>query len=130
VAASRRPGARQRWLTCRARFFLPVRVLSSLFRRLFLEALDRAFRGGELIFHGNLVDLNDSGRFARQLRAVRRIDLVGYAKAPFGGPEQVLYYFGRYTHRVTIANSRLTNIPTAASPSAGRITATTTARRS
>jgi hypothetical protein len=100
----------QRWVSCRPRFFLPVRVLSRLFRRLFLEALDRAFRAGELIFHGNLVDLNDSRRFARRLRAARRIDWVVYAKPPFGGPEQVLDYLGRYTHRVAIANSRLTKI--------------------
>jgi len=100
----------QRWMACRPGFFLPVRVLSSLFRRLFLESLDQAFQAGELVFRGALIDLNDARRFAEQLRAARGIDWVIYAKRPFGGPEQVLDYLGRYTHRVAIANSRLTQI--------------------
>lgn len=100
----------QRWVACRPGFFLPVRVLSSLFRRLFLEALDQAFRAGELAFGGSLVDLNEAGRFAEQLQAARGTDWVVYAKPPFGGPEQVLDYLGRYTHRVAIANSRLIEI--------------------
>jgi len=64
----------QRWVACRPGFFLPVRVLSSLFRRLFLEALDQAFRAGELVFRGSLVDLNEAGRFAEQLQTARGID--------------------------------------------------------
>jgi len=100
----------QRWVACRPGFFLPVRVLSSLFRRLFLESLDQAFQAGALIFRGSLIDLNNAKRFAEHLRAARGIDWVIYAKRPFGGPEQVLDYLGRYTHRVAIANSRLTQI--------------------
>ena len=99
-----------RWVACRPGFFLPVRVLSSLFRRLFLEALDAAFQAGDLSFYGNLGDLAEPGRFAQELRAARGVDWVVYAKPPFGGPEQVLEYLGRYTHRVAIANSRLVTI--------------------
>jgi hypothetical protein len=100
----------QRWVACRPGFFLPVRVLSSLFRRLFLEALDQAFHAGELTFRGALTELNEADRFAKRLGAARGIDWVVYAKPPFGGPEHVLEYLGRYTHRVAIANSRLTGI--------------------
>jgi len=100
----------QRWVACRPGFFLPVRVLSSLFRRLFLEALDQAFHAGELTLRGALADLNEADRFAGLLRAARGIDWVVYAKPPFGGPEHVLEYLARYTHRVAIANSRLTRI--------------------
>ena len=100
----------QRWVACRPNFFLPVPVLSSLFRRLFLEALDQAFRNGELTFRGSLADLNHADRFAELLRVARAIGWVVYAKPPFGGPEHVLDYLGRYTHRVAITNSRLTRI--------------------
>jgi hypothetical protein len=100
----------QRWVACRRGFFLPVRVLSSLFRRLFLEALDHAFLAGELTFRGNIANLGDADRFAGLLRAARGVDWVVYAKPPFGGPKHVLEYLGRYTHRVAIANSRLTRI--------------------
>jgi len=100
----------QRWVACRPGFFLPVRVLSSLFRRLFLEALDQAFHAGELTFRGALTELNEADRFAKLLGAARGIDWVIYAKPPFGGPQHVLEYLGRYTHRVAIANSRLTGI--------------------
>jgi Putative transposase/Transposase zinc-binding domain len=100
----------ERWVACRPGFFLPVRVLSSLFRRLFLEALDAAHRAGELSFHGSLRDLAEPDRFAQRLRAARGVDWVVYAKPPFGGPEQVFEYLGRYTHRVAIANSRLVRI--------------------
>ncbi len=100
----------QSWVACRPGFFLPVRVLSSLFRRLFLEELERAFQAGELVFHGKLANLSDVGRFAEQLGAARSIDWVVYAKPPFGGPEHVLNYLGRYTHRVAISNNRLTQI--------------------
>ncbi len=85
-------------------------MLSSLFRRLFLEARGQAFRAGELVFRGFLADLNEAGCFAEQLQTARGIDWVVYAKLPFGGPEQVLDYLGRYTHRVAITNSRLTEI--------------------
>jgi putative transposase/transposase-like zinc-binding protein len=100
----------EHWIACRPGFFLPVRVLSSLFRRLFLEALDAAFQAGELSFYGSLGDLAEPGRFARQIRAARGVEWVVYAKPPFGGPEQVFDYLGRYTHRVAIANSRLVQI--------------------
>ena len=100
----------QRWVACRPGFFLPVRVVSSLFRRLFLEALDHAFRAGELTFRGALADLSQADRFAGLLHTARSIDWGVYAKPPFGGPEHVLDYLGRYTHRVAIANSRLTRV--------------------
>ena len=97
-------------MACRPGFFLPVEVLSSLFRRLFLEALEHAFRAGELSFRGALTDINQADRFAGLLRTARGIDWVVYAKPPFGGPEQVLDLLGRYTHCVAIANYRLTRI--------------------
>lgn len=96
-----------RWIACRPGFFLPVRVLSRLFRRLFLEALRAAFEAGQLQFFGDLVDLADPQAFARLLASASRRNWVVYAKPPFGGPEQVLAYLSRYTHRVAIANSRL-----------------------
>jgi hypothetical protein len=96
-----------RWIACRPRFFLPVRVLASLFRRLFLKQLDAAFKGGQLRFFSALTPLADPATFARRLAELRGIDWVVYAKRPFGGPRQVLAYLGRYTHRVAIANSRL-----------------------
>jgi len=99
-----------RWVACRPGFFLPVRVLASLFRRLFLDALHAAFQGGDLGFFGELADLAQPATFTRRLRELRRVDWVVYAKAPFGGPGQVLAYLGRYTHRVAIANSRLVNL--------------------
>jgi len=99
-----------RWVSCRPGFFLPVRVLSHLYRRLFLEALQGAFDTGRLNFFGDLAGLADPAVFARRLADARRIDWVVYAKPPFGGPEQVLAYLGRYTHRVAIANSRLVAI--------------------
>jgi hypothetical protein len=95
------------WIACRPRFFLPVRVLSRLFRRLFLEALEQAYAQGELRFLGELESLRDPQAFARYLVPVREIDWVVYAKPPFGGPQHVLEYLGRYTHRVAISNSRL-----------------------
>lgn len=94
-------------MACRPGFFLPVRVLSRLFRRLFLDQLRAAFEAGELGFFGQLTGLADPAAFARRLAELRRIDWVVYAKRPFGGPQQVLAYLGRYTHRVAIANSRL-----------------------
>ena len=101
----------QRWIACRPGSFLPVRVLSRLFRRLFrrlfLAMLQQAFAAGSLKFHNALAELEDPGTFARYLTPTARAEWVVYAKPPFGGPERVLEYLGRYTHRVAIANSRL-----------------------
>jgi len=94
----------RRWVGCRPGFFLPVRVLSRLYRRRFLEELATAHRAGTLIGAG------EPEAFTAQLAALRRIDWVVYAKPPFGGPETVLEYLGRYTHRVAIANSRLVEL--------------------
>jgi hypothetical protein len=98
------------WISCRPGFFLPVRVLSRLFRRLFLEDLRAAFEAGELGFFGDLAELAAPTAFARRLTEFQRIEWVVYAKPPFGGPAQVLAYLGRYTHRVAIANSRLVSM--------------------
>ena len=95
----------QRWIPCRPGFFLPVRVLSRLFRRRFLEMLHAAH--GRLQCLGALAALQEPGAFAAWLKPLRRIDWVVYAKRPFAGPEAVLAYLSRYTHRVAIANSRL-----------------------
>ena len=100
----------QGWISCKPGFFLPVRVLSRLFRRLFLEQLDAAFAAGDINFYGDLAGLRDPAVFAHHLAPARDHDWVVYAKPPFGGPEQVLAYLGRYTHRVAIANSRLVAI--------------------
>jgi len=97
----------QRWIACKPGFFLPVRVLSRLFRRLFLEALARAHRAGELRFFTDHSDLADPHAFTDWLKPLRRQEWVVYAKRPFAGPEAVLAYLSRYTHRVAIANSRL-----------------------
>ncbi len=97
----------ERWISCRPGFFLPVRVLSRLFRRLFLARLQRAFDAGELRFFNRLEALSSAAALARYLVPVRQVEWVVYAKPPFGGPLQVLEYLGRYTHRVAIANSRL-----------------------
>ena len=99
-----------RWIGCRPGFFLPVRVLSRLFRRLFLDQLRAAFEAGELGFFGQLTELAQPAAFARRLRELRRVEWVVYAKPPFGGPAQVLAYLGRYIHRVAIANSRLVSV--------------------
>lgn len=98
---------KQHWVACRRGFFLPVRVLSRLFRRLFLEQLEQAYRNNSLKFYGAHTALKDEGCFARYLEPVHRIDWVVYAKKPFAGPESVLRYLSRYTHRIAIANSRL-----------------------
>jgi hypothetical protein len=97
----------QRWIACRPRFFLPVRVLSCLFRRLFLEDLQAAFDHGKLQFFSSLERLREPHAFARYLAPLGKTEWVVYAKPPFGGPEQVLNYLGRYTHRVAISNNRL-----------------------
>ena len=97
----------QRWIACRPGFFLPVRVLSRLFRRLFLEQLSAAYHAGQLQFFGDLTALADATAFSDHLAPLRRTEWVVYAKRPFGGPEAVLAYLSRYTHRVAIANSRI-----------------------
>jgi hypothetical protein len=101
-----------RWVSCRPGFFLPVRVLSRLFRRLFIEKLRAAFDAGRLAFFGALAGLADAdaGVFARCLAELRCIEWVVYAKRPFAGPAAVLAYLGHYTHRVAIANSRLVTL--------------------
>lgn len=96
-----------RWIACKRGFFLHVRVLSRLFRRLFLEGLLALHRAGDLSFFGNLTGLADPSAFARYLAPLRKTEWVVYAKPPFGGPEAVLAYLSRYTHRVAISNSRL-----------------------
>jgi hypothetical protein len=97
----------QRWIPSRKRFFLPVRVLSRLFRGLFLHYLQKAYSAGKLKFHGSLQDLNDPVKFDALLKHCRKPEWVVYSKPPFGGPDQVLDYLGRYTHRVAISNHRL-----------------------
>jgi len=97
----------QQWLACKPGFFLPVRVLSRLFRRLFLTALVTAHTAGELRFFGDHAQLADPDVFADWLRPVRQQEWVVFAKRPFAGPKAVLAYLSRYTHRVAIANSRL-----------------------
>jgi hypothetical protein len=97
----------KRWIACRPGFFLAVRVLSRLFRRLFLELLRAAFERKELKFFNAMAPLQDAQAFECFLAPAASAEWVVYAKPPFGGPEQVLEYLGRYTHRVAIANSRL-----------------------
>ena len=96
-----------RWISCRPGFFLPVRVLSRLFRRLMIERLAAAHAKGALHFFGAHAALHDAAAFRAFLKPLARAEWVVYAKAPFAGPEQVLAYLARYTHRVAIANSRL-----------------------
>jgi Putative transposase len=97
----------QRWISCRPCFFLPVRVLSRLFRRLFLEKLIATHQAGRLSFFGDHARLADAQSFTAYLAPLRKTEWVVYAKRPFGGPEAVLAYLSRYTHRVAITNSRL-----------------------
>ncbi|MGA7413836.1 MAG: IS91 family transposase [Bryobacteraceae bacterium] len=100
----------QRWISCRPNFFLPVRVLSQLFRRLFLESLQKPFDSGKLQFFGRLERLRERLVFARHIAEWKEHEWVVYAKRPFAGPQQVLDYVGRYTHRVAISNNRLFDI--------------------
>src|ERR1039458_6399960 len=99
------------WKACLPGFFLPVRVRSRLFRRLFLEALEKAYADGQLQFFSDLEPLRDPSAFAQFLAPVRQTEWVVYAKPPFGGPPQVIEYLGRYTHRVAISNQRLVALP-------------------
>ncbi len=97
----------KRWLSSRKNFLLPVRVLSRLFRRRFLEMLTKAHGAGQLTFHGRHTGLADPRTFAAYVAASHAPEWVVYAKPPFGGPEAVLAYLSRYTHRVAISNRRL-----------------------
>jgi hypothetical protein len=97
----------QHWIACRPSFFLSVRVLSRLFRRLFLERLTAAYQVGRLEFFADQAALAEPAAFKAHLAALRKHEWVVYAKRPFGGPDAVLAYLSRYTHRIAIANSRL-----------------------
>jgi hypothetical protein len=98
------------WIKPRYPFFLPVKVLGRVFRGKFVAALKYAFQNGQLSFHGDLKPLAEPETFAAWLRPLFREDWVVYAKRPFGGPEHVLHYLGRYTHRVAISNHRLVSL--------------------
>lgn len=100
----------QRWISCRPNFFLSVKVLSRRFRHLFLESLQKAYDAGQLQFFGALEPLRQPGAFAQRLACAKASEWVVYAKRPFAGPQQVLDYVGRYTHRVAISNHRLLDI--------------------
>lgn len=104
------------WIACRPGFFLPVRVLSRLFRRLFLQALLKAFENHQLEFFGELEPLTDQTAFRAFLHPLRKSAWVVYAKKPFGGPQTAIQYLGRYTHRVALSNDRVLDV------SAGRVT--------
>jgi hypothetical protein len=97
----------ERWLPCKKGFFLPVRVLSRLFRRLFLETLEKAFKRGVLHFHGAIATLTQRDAFQELLRKCRQSEWGVYAKPPFAGADAVLDYLARYTHRIAISNHRL-----------------------
>ena len=98
---------KQRWIACRPGFFLPVRVLSALFRRRFLEELVTAHQRSELHFFGQITHLADLSTFKTLLEPLKNLDWYIYAKPPFAGPATVIEYLSRYTHRVAISNSRL-----------------------
>jgi hypothetical protein len=100
----------EHWVRCRPNFFLPVRVLSRLFRRLFLQRLAALHAAGDLQFFANLAGLSGPVAFAAYLASLHKTEWVVYAKRPFAGPKQVLAYLARYTHRVAIANSRLLSL--------------------
>jgi Putative transposase/Transposase zinc-binding domain len=100
----------QHWVRCRAGFFLSVRVLSRLFRRLFLERIEKAFHSGKLQFFAALEFLRHPRAFAARIAAAKESEWVVDARRPFAGPQQVLDYVGRYTHRVAISNNRLIDI--------------------
>lgn len=101
-----------RWVACKPGFFLHVRVLARLFRRLFLDGLKDLHRAGQLTFFGDLDRLAQADTFAQWLAPFRKTEWVVYAKPPFGGPEAVLAYLSRYTHRVAISNQRLVSADT------------------
>src|SRR5437763_5164445 len=97
----------RRWISCRRQFMFPVKVLSRVFRAKFVRCLKRAFHQAELCFHGKLQPLAQHRNFFNRLNEIMRSEWVVYAKPPFGGPQQVLKYLARYTHRVAISNRRL-----------------------
>ena len=97
----------EQWISCHKKFFLPVRVLSRLFRRLFLQQLRNAYEQKKLHFSAGLLPLENSHAFSNFLHTIRRKEWIVYAKPPFAGSKQVLEYLGRYTHRVAISNNRL-----------------------
>jgi hypothetical protein len=99
-----------RWLSCRDNFFLPVKVLGRVFRGKYVAGLRRAYQRGELRFAGSTAELADRPAFEALLRGLYATDWVVYAKAPLGGPEQVLKYLTGYTHRVALSNSRLVRV--------------------
>ena len=99
-----------RWVSSRSRFFLPVKVLSRVFRGKFVAGLRRAFHQSRLSFHGACLPLSNEKAFATFLRTLFREDWVVYAKPPFGGPQHVLQYLARYTHRVAISNHRIVDV--------------------
>ena len=99
-----------RWISCRRKFFSPVLVLARLFRRLFLDYLRKAFDAGDLQFFSSLESLRTRDAFLRHIAPIQKKDWVVYAKRPFAGPEQVLKYVARYTHRIAISNNRLLDI--------------------
>ena len=98
------------WIACRPKFFLPVRILSRLFRGKLLAFLRQAFTERKLKFFGQLADLSEPARFDCWLGELKTIEWVVYAKPPFGGPQEVLKYLARYTHRVAISSSRLQSL--------------------
>lgn len=98
------------WISCRPAFFLPVKVLSRLFRRLFLKALRAAFEKGQLQFFGEIEALKEEPAFRSHLAPLQQSEWVVYAKKPFGGPQKVLDYLGRYTHRVALSNDRILDV--------------------
>jgi len=100
----------KQWLSCKKGFFLPVRVLSRLFRRLYLESLREAYEHHQLMFFGECRSIEDAEPFSQWLNRHQKMEWVVYAKRPFAGPEAVLNYLARYTHRVAIANSRLVSM--------------------
>jgi len=100
----------ERWRSTPTHFFLPVRVLSRVFRGKFVAGLRRAFRANQLTFYGDCLSLANETQFAAFLRTLFREDWVVYSKPPFGGPEHVLHYLARYTHRVAISNHRILEV--------------------
>ncbi len=101
---------KKRWIHGRLRFFLPVHVLSSRFRNLFVTALEKAYTQGKLQFFGELASLSDPQKFDTYIGALRARNWVVYAQPPFGGPQYVIEYLGRYVHRVAISNRRLLSL--------------------
>ena len=103
-------GSNGQWVRCLPGFFLPVRVLARLFRRLFLEAMEKAFHSNQLEFFGELAGWKDEATFQALLACARKSEWVVYAKKPFGGPQTAIQYLGRYTHRVAISNDRILTV--------------------